>query len=637
MIEFSRRRVNNTLAEDTEKKKKRVATSKSSLGSSTRLARDSRTKKLVSVSRNTMNQGGFKSVSNFGTGIQDATMNALPHTLDVDPLLDGMDYDLDDRVLFNIYRDMYNHDPIAGSIVDLYSTLPFSEFTLSGADDKFLRPYREVIERLNIRTLFTPATVDYLVTGNFISSMLFNKKESRFEDLMTHRADNMTVRPLPFMSQDPIIELEVPEDVKETLKLESPRIEALRNRLGKEFFDKLLNDRFELDPLSTIYVPRKSFSFGAGTSFFKRILPIFLIEKNLYRGTLVESGKRQRGIMHIQLGDGGEWEPDEADMDAVLELFQNADADPLGAMVATRLGVMVDEVRQPDQFWKITDIWDQTTTFKLRALGIGEAFLSGDATINTMEGSMTVFVESLRHFRDHMTRCVLYNKLFPLVSMLNGLKVSGKGKIVRANGLMDGDIEELLRKQNDGSKLFIPQVHWNKQLKPHGDQQYMEMLRNLNEQGIPVPIRAVAAAGGFNLDTLMAQRSEDLEIQKRMMEYKKETDAIKKMGGGGEEDAGGFGGFASAGQSSTVLGNRTKPIGIMSRDYSQSEELNEITGTTKTGKKKWIYNQRAAGEKLDRMIAKAADNLIANKKTMLTHNSRTPFKAKGGHNSVFDQ
>lgn len=1039
---------------------------------------------------------GFQSQSAFNTGVPNASMSELPMGIDSDPLLDGMDYDLDDRACFNLYRDMYHHDPVAGCVVDLYSTLPFSEFTLSGGESRYLAPYQEVIERLSFRTIFPQITVDYLVTGSFLGSMLFNKREKTFEDLMTHRADNATIKPLPFVSQDPIIEMTVAEEIRETLRSDSPRIEALRKRLGNEFIDKLLNDRMELDPLSTIYIPRKSFSFGSGTSFFKRILPLFLIEKNLYRGTLIESGKRQRGIMHIQMGDGDQWEATPEDLEAALELFQNADADPLGAIVATRLGVMIDELRQGGDFWKITDIWDQTTQFKMRALGVGDAFLSGDANYscvtgnsllqtdhglirigamvdhntetqevgkpvkidtkhagryspvkgkvwiysghqdtyrietkekyhitgtdkhptlvfnrdtgstewknildiesgdlvcvstrrfsckenpklnlmlledcthggqmkevnvpqtmtpelawilgavaaegnvsehritlsnsdfgyidrfmdnvesvfgiecsygvkelagkssiikgiatestqthyyvninskqianifdqlgsaigsistdkhipwsvlesteecqvafvgayvegdgcvqsqpsrvvttsfseemlsefqilytswgipcsrknnsiqldgknavnlyrkihehlvskvmifdddsidkarklfgvpaeyfisemkkraiksnrygttfttyggevllsgvfkgtpdkrflydaydrghydhfidcmrqvhpelhekfvelmecryhfaevssvshvgkehvydisvtdgqepafvangivihNTMEGSMTVFIESIRAHRDHITRCALYNKVFPLVAMLKGLQTNRKGKIVQKDNLMQGNIEDLLRTQNDGSRLFIPQVHWNKQLKPEGDQAYMDMLTALEEKGVPVPLRALAAAGGFNLDTLLSQQDEDLSIMKDIGKYKQKVNEVKSaFGGGGGDDMGGGGGFGGFSSMSKVLDNGQ--LRGFNRDFGEAQE---IVGQTKTGKKKYVHNQRLANRKANEAMNKALINL-RQKPSTLTHRSVTPFSPRTtGLNNIYE-
>ena len=573
---------------------------------------------------------GFESNSS-ATG-SPIKMGGVPAGIDPDPLLEGMDYELEDRVLFNLYSDIYFHDPIAGCTVDMYSTLPFSEFTIGGGTEKDLQPYKEAVELLQLRTAFPEITVDYKVSGAFLGSLIYNKQEKSFVDLMTHRYADAEVKPLPFYSQDPIINLTIPDDIKKTLQMDSPRIRALRERLGGQFLEHILGGSVELDPLGTIYVPRKQFTFDRGVSYFRRILPIWLIEKNLYRGTLIESGKRQRGILHLQMGDGEQWEPTQEDMEYITDLFMNADADPLGAVVATRLGVSIDEFRQGGDFWKITDIWDQTTTFKLRALGVSEAFLSGDASYSTMEGSLTVFVESMRTFRDMMTRRIMYDKIFPLVSMLNGKAVSRKGKVISKQGMMDGGVENVLRTMNDGSKLFIPTVHWSKQLKPEGDQAYMDILRTMQEAGIPVPLRAMAAAGGFNLDTLLSQQAEDLALQKSLHEYEKRVKDMKKeYGGAGGEggDEGGFGGFSAAGnQFNSISGNKgvsrvlngRKQRSLLSRDFG---ERSEITGHTKTGKKKYIRNQKMANEKANNNIYKAMRSISKNKMTALTHSLKT--------------
>jgi hypothetical protein len=538
--------------------------------------------------------------------------------IDMSPLMEGFDFDHPDKVLFNLYRDIYHHDPVSGSATDMYATLPFSEFSIGGADDKFLAPYKEAVEMLNLRTAMPEITTDHLVTGSYISSMLYSKGEKRFIDLMNHRLDNAEITPLPFYSQDPIINMKIPETLKSTLALDSPRIHTLKKKLGKDFVQKLESGNLELDPLGTIYLPRKTFSFGEGTSWYRRIVPLYLIEKNLFRGTLVESGKRQRGIMHLQMGDGDQWEPSVDEMEFMTDLFQNADLDPLGAIVATRLGVAVDELRQGGDFWKVTDLWDQTSTFKLRALGISEAFLSGEATYANMEGSLTVFIESMKAFRDSLTRRVFYDKVFPLVSMLQGYAINSSGKIRKESNLMGGDIEDKLRIMQNGSKLFIPTVHWSKQLSPEADQNRMDMLRGMQELGVPVPLRALAAAGGFNLDTLLMNQAEDLSLQRQILKYGQTLESLKKKYAVGGDD---FDSESSVmGPRSSILGGKPRP-NFSTRDYGESSE---VVGRTKTGKRKWIYNQKLANDKANDDILKALSNITDNKKTPLTHRNRTP-------------
>lgn len=559
----------------------------------------------------------MESTSMTGDSSNNINMGGVELGIDMSPMMDGFRLDTSDSELFNLYRDIYFHDAVAGSAVDMYSTLPFSEFSIGGADDKYLAPYREAIERLNLRTSMSEITTDHLVTGSYIGSMLYSKKDKKFIDLMNHRRDNATVHPLPFYSQDPIIEVNLPDEVRNTLQKDSDRIKALRKRLGSSFLDKLEEGSMELDPLGTLYVPRKTFSFSEGTSWFRRIVPLYLIEKNLFRGTLVESGKRQRGIMHVQMGDGDQWTPDMQEMEFMTDLLQNADLDPLGAIVTTRLGVNIDEFRQGGDFWKVTDLWDQTAQFKLRALGISEAFLSGEAQYNNMDGALTVFIESMKAFRDNMTRRIFYNKVFPLVSMMSGLAVNAKGKIIRKDNLMEGDVEDRLRVMQDGSRLFIPSVHWEKQLTPEADQSRMDILRTMQELGVPVPLRAMAAAGGFNLDSLLMKQEEDLAIQRKMLEYEKRVKEVKKKYGGGEDDEGGFGSFSA----SSILGTNGRPL-LQDRNFGDPE----IIGRTVTGKKKYIHNQQKAHADANNAIAKAMDSISSNSFTPLNRRTKTHHK-----------
>lgn len=548
-------------------------------------------------------QGAFTSQSG---STSSPSMGKLDVNLDTSLLLEGMDSELRDKQLFRVYRDMYWHDPICGSCADLYSTLPFSEFSIGGATDKYLAPYREAIEVLNLRSAMPRISVDHQVTGAFCGSILYNQERSSIYDLMAHRYDNISIHSLPLFSQDPLMFLKLDQEMKTTLGMKSKRIDMIREQMGESFFKSLLESELELDPIGTIYAPRKTFSYGEGVSYFKRVLPLWMIEKNLYRGTLIESGRRQRGILHLMLGEEG-WQPQPEDFDLVTNLFMDADADPIGAVVATRLGISVSELRQGGDFWKITDIWDQTSSMKMRALGINEAFLSGDATYANMEGSMTVFMETLRAYRDMMTRKVFYEKVFPLVSLLNGY-TQKNNKITTKTGLMQGNTEEILRRMQDGSKLFIPTVHWAKQLKPEQDQAYMEVLSLLTEKGIPVPLRALAAAGGFNLDQLLLNRDEDLAVQRQLLDYNKQLEdmkgkyAPKAAAEGGE---GGMGSFSSTLPESSVLGKFKQPS-LLTRDFGEESEIYE---RTRTGKKRHVIRQAHANNVANSKIIKAMRNI----------------------------
>lgn len=563
---------------------------------------------------------GMEATAAIQTSMTNTTISNTPIGIDTDPMLVGI-VPSNYRILYALYRDIYYNDPVGGSAVDLMSSLPFSDFNLGGLDDpKIASVFEENVERLGVKTLIPEMSVDYLVLGQHCHSLLYNKDRKMFVDVMPYAPENLQVQTLPFYSQDPIINVSFPEQYKAVLQSGSKRINHLRSLVGNEIFSKIAGGNLELDPLSTVYIPRKTFSdTDQGVSYFRRLLPIYLIEKNLHRGTLVESARRQRGIMHLTLGEGDEWIPSPDDMNFITELFMNADTDPLGAIVTTRSGVAVEEIRQGGDFWKVTDFADSVLPTKLRALGISEAFLSGDANYNVADNSMTVFVEMLRSYRDMMTRKFLYEKVFPLISMINGYAINAKGKVIRKEGLMDTitSPEEALFRLNDGSKLLIPTVEWSKQLKPEGDSQYMEMLNQMTEKGVPIPIRVMAAAGGLSLDDLLKQQDDDLKIRKRLADYKKEIDKVMGEGegeDGGEDDM--------AAEASSVMAQRMLAVAaashtrsavhmqggkipLLNREFGDS---GEIIGRTVTGKKTYIHNQRRANERLNRQIAKAAAN-----------------------------
>ena len=540
------------------------------------------------------------------SGVQNMSVGQLPVTVDLDPMMTGFTPDIEKR-LTPIYRDMYYNDAVCGSAIDLMSILPFSEFSLGGVEDnKVLGTFNEVLERLATRTMLPEISVDYLATGAHCSSLLFNSDTKMFTDVMPHAVDTLEIQNLPFYSMDPILTVQFPDAVKSVLSASSSRIDRIRKRIGNSIFEKIRSGRLELDPVSTIYIPRKTFSTtDIGVSYLRRVLPIYLIEKNLYRGTLVESARRQRGILHIMLGDGSDWDPTPADMEFITDLFMNADSDPIGAIVATKMGVSVNELRQGGDFWKVTDFQDSVLNYKLRALGISEGFLSGEANYSTADTSLTVFIDMLKAYRDLITRKFFYDKLFPMISIVNGFAVNSKGKMFKKEFDLN-DTEDILFNMNDGSKLLIPTISWAKQLKPEGNTQVLEMLDKMSQAGIPVPLRVMAAAGDMNLDDLLRQQDEDLKMRKMLNEYMtkiKELSPQQPTDGEISESSSLIAMAKSMHPRGSVLARSGGRIPLLSRDFG---ELGEIKGETKTGKAKFIHNQTRANRVVNEKIAKAA-------------------------------
>lgn len=518
-----------------------------------------------------------------GVGPSGASMStaALLGTNLKSGLLEGIIEESSNQEIQAIYRDIYFHDPIAGAAVDLKANLPWSDFNLIGATEDQLKVFMDTIERLNLKTLHVEMSTDQMVSGAFLGSLVY--KNGGFSDVIPFDYAYAKVTPNPLYSEDPVIQVEVSPELKSFVNSNIPAVKEIHSRLPQDIMTALRTAKeIDLDPLSTIYLPRTSLStIQTGVSYFRRILPLYLIERVLYRGTLSEVTRRQRSTLHITAGDE-DWIPTSEELSEIVGLFQSTEMDPISSVVATRNSIQTQEIRSAGDFFKWTDVADQLSFMKMRALGINESFLSGDASYNTLEVAMSTFIEDLRTYRERETRRLYYDKLFPLIAVANNFyKEENKTTATRLQ------TTRLMKTLNDTNNLVIPEVHWHKPLQPEADQSYMEILSTLEDKGLPVPLRMWAAAGGYNLDKILADQEADADISKKVEEYKKvvnsntEEASLRAMAG-------------------------LRPQHFLNRDYGEAQE---IVGYTVTGKKKYIHNQKLANEKMNMAAAKALTNL----------------------------
>lgn len=489
-----------------------------------------------------------------------------------DSMLEGILDTSDPKQLQAVYRDIYLSDHIGGAIVDLKATMPWSDFTLAGGDEKKLNVFMDNVERLNMKSLHYEMSVDILVTGAFCGSLLYDGRKG-FNDIIPMSAGDLEITPTPLYSEAPLLRYMVPRELKQFCSDTSKEAQRIQKKIPRQMLEAFRkSSKVDLNPESTLYVPRTTLtSIQVGVSAYRRLLPIYLLERVMYRGTISEATRRQRATLHITAGDETEWIPTEEELGTLVGLFQSTEQDPISSVVATRANVQTQEIRSGGDFWKWTDISDQLEAMKLKALSTNESFLTGDASYNNLETALSVFVEDTRSFRQNLTQRVYYERLFPLISQLNEWYVDDRRKA---------------RNDNDTNKLFIPEIHWHKQLRPEADSDYLGILDSLTEKGIPVTMRMYAAAGGINLDKMLSEFEDDLKMRKTI------KDALSKAGVKGDDE------YASL--------SRTPGVNFFGRDFGEAQE---IVGRTRTGKKKYIHNQKRANQQVNEKAAKALANL----------------------------
>jgi hypothetical protein len=428
----------------------------------------------------------------------------------------------------DLFRTIYQQDAVAGATLDLITMLPFSDFSLTGVQDpQVLRIFEDSLSHLDVQTLLPQIMIEFLVIGKVINTLVFNETEGIFTDSIIQDPNSCIIQNIPLQGHDPKVDIKIPPEFRKFLTSKDKRDRKAVEEIPTWLLRKLLSGKIDLDPLNTLFLARKTFPWDTGTSYLSRIVPFFALEQTLLQGTISSALRRQRAVLHIQAG-ADDWEPTTDELSAYVDLFVGANMDPLGAVLATRKDVNVNEILAGGEFWKVTEDWDTITQAKMRALGINEAFLTGEATYATMDRALSVFIEFLRTLRQYITNRVFYMKIFPLLSRVHRFVKRSQAEL--DHGIRTtGGAKDLLLKD-----LIIPEIQWHKQLQPQYDTNYLDILSTLEEKGIPIPVRVWAAAGGFSTTKLLDSLEDDLQVWAKISKYQEDLKKIKPKG---EEEA----------------------------------------------------------------------------------------------------
>lgn len=429
------------------------------------------------------------------------------------------------------YRDMYLYDTVGGCAVDIQSSFPFSDWELRGLEDDDLKIFNDALDRLNIQGMLPEISIAFLTDGFFAGSLIIDQDEKQFMDVLVHDALQCTMTASPFNNIDPVITVHTSGMTQQFLQNQNKYTRAYLRQMPASVIQMLQEGTFDLDPLTTLFLGRKRLTDRAYVPYLQRILPCYLIEKVMFQGTLIEAQRRQRATTHITMGDDV-WTPTREEMLAIAQQFQLSENDPLGAWIVTRNSIQTQDIRPGGDFWKWTDMTDSLRQMKLQALGISDAFLSGDASYASSESAYSTFVETVASYRDHLTNKLFYNKIFPLIATLNELYVD-PSKAPRINSISDF-LMNLSNKQN----LKIPKLHWHKELEVREQDSQFEMLRELSDLNVPIALKTWIAAAGLDSQALLRDLAEDKELRDKLAKYQTNDNE-------GAEDDGQYNEFAS--------------------------------------------------------------------------------------------
>lgn len=513
--------------------------------------------KVVGTSRGVSGTSVYRASPNVGRSVsannQTDRYNPSNEGLDRDSLMDDIT-PKSDQALITLFDKIYQTDAVAGTAVDMLRVFAWSDYTLSGVKDpEKMKLFADTLDMFNPIIRMPMIHGDFLKYGRSISSLVFSQELGVWTDIIAHNPYWCDLTPIPLAGFDPLIDVNASTEMQAFLALNDPRAKIPQSRLPERLLKAFKAGKAQLDPLTTLFVPRQvSMTDWKGTSLFWRILPYYAIEKALLQSTIANARRRTRSILHVQAGIDNLWEPNDEELASITNLFLQSEEDPAGAVITTRNGLNVSEVRSGSDHWKISDEQDQLRAAKLNALGMSEAILSGDANFNTMDATLTMFVEGQKIARAHMTNQVIYRMLFAQIARVHGFVKNDRAHADASHGVRTGNrrmataapmsVDEAMK--IPFKDLEMPMIHWTKNLSPQSDQAYMDILEKAETKGIPITLGMWASAAGIDLNQVIETLPEDKTRRDKMKKFLPKP-AEGGFGGGGGGAFGSVGGSYS--------------------------------------------------------------------------------------------
>ncbi len=417
-----------------------------------------------------------------------------------------------------LWRYIYLRDTVGGPRVDIVKELAYSDFTLTGVKDKAkLKIYEDAKDAVKLPSWLPEISGERLVMGRVVVHMLMDESKGFWTDLVIHDPDYLQISAIPISGADAKIDLLPSPALRQFMLSRDPRDIKARARLSNETIALVLANRtIPLNPENTAFLKRRgSPNDHAGVSLYSRMINPIAIEKALTNGEIAAARRWLGPRLHVEAGipNGGPgnpgWHPTNDELQNISDLFLRAEEDPVGALVVTHLGVKVNDLGNgKGRFWTLEDSWPMLQEAKMRAVGISEAVLSGDATYSNMEHAHQLFFEQMKGDRDYIKNEFVIGKFYT--------------ELARAHEFYKRPQHQLdhgYRTRMSDDQLDLPDLDWQKQLQPSRDLVWLDILERMEAKGAPVGVRDWTAAGGLDYDKMKQGMVADLKERSLLRKY----------------------------------------------------------------------------------------------------------------------
>lgn len=386
------------------------------------------------------------------------------------------------------WRMFYELDPLIGSVIDVYSEMMWSEFTILNVDGEIKRNLELMLnDLLHLQNLMKNVAVEFLVSGEAIVHLFYDKSYGLWSGYVFHKPEDVSVIDLNLVSLEPILILNLnEEDLKNLRKLkklydafdkvyegEQQKKESLSQMfwLESDYIEEALRSKkVILEPLNVGYIPRKLHPYNErGVSLLTRLWRVLMFEDALFSASIATAKRHASPVKVVSMGDlASGYIPTEQQIKGLLSALAQAETD-VHAWVSVPPGTRFEAWGTTDRLMGISKEYEIIERLKLTALGVSKDFITGASTFASAQASLQVFLSRLLSFRNMLEETFIYPKLLKTIVKVNRWRMPTQA-----------EVEHKIIKSPESEKDFVrPRIRWAKSLKPVVDRELLDAYKDI--------------------------------------------------------------------------------------------------------------------------------------------------------------
>lgn len=454
------------------------------------------------------------------------------------------EFDSQDRQSFPIHRQQanmywrlfYKLDPVIGQGVDMYSELPWGNFSLSGegVDGEIKAQLERMIEVTRLKSLLPYFVKEYLVVGEVAPHLYYSDTDGIWTYCALQNPDYLDVVYVPSIKMDPIVQFRPDPKLRQLITSNHPLAADVRATMPPEILAAFSSGQpIPLFPPNFSLIARRLHPYEVrGTSILSRMWRALMLEDGIFNASIATARRHAGPIKVAKIGDPASGTiPNPAVRDELLRVLAQCEIDP-HAWLVWHYGIQFDLVGSTERMMTIDKHWDLIERIKLIALGISKAFLHGEVTYASAASGLSIFLRKLKSLRQFFEDEWLYPRFFRQVAVMNGWVKRTPAELAHGVRVVRSQ-QELV----DMNAYVVPKLEWEESLNPTVDSTMINAMKSLTDLGVHFSQQSLNAIVGRDWEKELRQRGREAQRKKEILaeypELAAEEAAMAAADGGG--------------------------------------------------------------------------------------------------------